>query len=222
MALKEDITERKRLEKEVLEIGAREQRRIGQELHDDICQSLAGTEMLSSLLSRELAEESSPKAPRAKKITEYLHHTLAAVRMLAHGLAPGVIESEGLPGALRQLAANAEEMFHIRCLCDCPDAVTVRNQIAALHLYRIAQEAISNAVRHGGAREVAIRVWSHGDRVSMLIRDNGCGIAQPIPQTSGMGLRTMSYRAGIIGATLDIRPETHGGTEIVCTFPKEL
>ena len=222
MATIEDITERRRLEQEVLEISAREQRHIGQELHDDICQSLAGTEMLSALLSRELAEESSSKAPRSKKITEYLHHTLAAVRMLAHGLASGVIESEGLPGSLRQLAANAEEMFHIRCRCDCPDAVTVRNQQAALHVYRIAQEAITNALRHGGAREVAICVRSNEDQVSMLIRDDGCGIAQPIPQTYGMGLRTMSYRAGIIGATLEIRPGEVGGTEIVCTFPKAL
>jgi PAS domain S-box-containing protein len=91
----------------------------------------------------------------------------------------------------------------------------------ALHLYRIAQEAISNAVRHGGAQDVVILLRRHEGRVSMLIRDDGSGISQPLPLTSGMGLRSMRYRAESIGATLEIRPGASGGTEILCTLPEK-
>ena len=217
-----DITERKRLEQEVLEISAREQRRIGQDLHDDLCQWLVGTELLSVVLANDLAEQSPANAARALKIAEGLRQAVVRARMLARGLAPAVIESQGLAGALRELASNAGEIFRIRCCYDGPDIVHVRDEVAALHLYRIAQEAISNAVRHGGAREVCVLLRPDGDRVSMLIRDDGCGLPRPLPQTPGMGLRTMRYRAASIGATLEIRPGASSGTEIACTFPKEL
>jgi PAS domain S-box-containing protein len=217
-----DITERRRLEQEVLEIGAREQLRIGQEMHDDVCQWLAGSEFLSSALATDLAKHSPAEAARARDVVKGIRQSLTRAHMLVHGLVPTVIESAGLAGALRELAANAGEMFHIRCLYDAPETVPVKDSGAALHLYRIAQEAISNAVRHGGAREVRISIQSHDARVTMLIKDDGCGIPQPLPQTGGMGLRTMRYRAGIIGATLEIRPGAGGGTEVICNFPKDL
>jgi PAS domain S-box-containing protein len=223
VALNEDITERKRLEQDVIEISGHELNRIGQELHDDICQCLAGTAVLAGVLAKGIAKESPGNAAKAQEISDYTRHTLDALRMLARGLTPAVIQSEGgLAGALFKLAANVEELFHIRCRCDFTSTVDARDETAALHLYRIAQEAISNAVRHGGAHEVGILLQSHKGRISMLIRDDGCGIPQPLPQTPGMGLRTMRYRAGIIGATLEIRPGAGGGTEIVCTLPKEL
>jgi len=216
-----DVTERRRLEQEVLEISAREQQHLGRELHDDICQWLAATACIAGGLAKELAKESSENAARAREVADNTSHTLNSLRMLARGLTPAVIQSEGgLAGALRQLAVNAEEMFGIRCRCDCEAAAEVRDEIAALHLYRIAQEAISNAVRHGRARNVSILIRSRQGRVSMKIRDDGCGIPQPLPQTPGMGLRSMRYRAECIGATLEIRPGLRAGTEIVCTLPK--
>ena len=217
-----DISERRRLEQEVLEISAREQRRIGRELHDDVCQWLAGTELLTSALAKSLSTETPRLAARAEKIVESIRQALARARVLAHGLEPSVIQSEGLVGALRELAMNAAEMFHVRCQYDGPARVDVRDEVAALHLYRIAQEAIANAVRHGGAREIQIVLQIEPERASMLIRDDGSGIALPLPPTSGMGLRNMRYRAGIIGATLDVRRASTGGTEIVCTFPRAL
>jgi len=213
-----DITECKRLEREVLEIGGHEVRRIGQELHDDICQWLAGTSMLAAALAKDLAKESPANAPRAQEIEDYTKHTLEALRRVTHGLVPAVFD-EGLVGALRELAANVEEILNIRCRCEFRYEVRVRDQNTILHLYRIAQEAISNAVRHGGAKEVTLLLLPNKDRFSMMIRDDGCGISQPLPQTSGMGLRTMRYRAGSIGATLEICPGAKGGTEVVCTIP---
>jgi two-component system CheB/CheR fusion protein len=217
-----DITERKRLEHDVLEISAHEQQRIGQDLHDDLCQWLAGTEFLANALAKDLARQSPADEARALKIVGAMRQANARARMLAHGLAPAMIESAGLAGALRELAANAGEMFGVCCHYNGPETVPVRDAVAALHLYRIAQEAISNAVRHGGAREIHILLQLDENSVTMLIRDDGSGIPQPQPQTSGMGLRTMRYRAGMIGATLEIRPGASGGTEIACTFPREL
>jgi PAS domain S-box-containing protein len=217
-----DITERRQLEREVLEISAREQRRIGQDLHDDLCQWLAGTEFSTIALADILKRESPANAARAQKIAEGIRQSLARARTLARGLAPTVIESEGFARALRELASNAAEMFGIRCHYDGPEVLQVRDEVAALHLYRIAQEAITNAVRHGRAREVRILLRSQRNHFSMRVRDDGRGLPPPLALTSGMGLRTMRYRAGVIGATLEIRPGARGGTEVVCTFPKEL
>ena len=133
-----------------------------------------------------------------------------------------MIQSEGFRGALINLAANIEEVLHIHCSVDCEDNVDVRDPTTALHLYRIAQEAVSNAARHGNAKAVGILLRQVEDRISMLIRDDGCGIPQPLPPSIGIGLRTMRYRAENIGATLEIRPGTRQGTEVVCSLPARL
>lgn len=214
-----DITERRQLEQEVLEISAREQRRIGQDLHDDLCQWLAGTDLLSRILAKDLQRADHPNAPQAAEISENMRRTLTRARMLARGLTPAVIESEGLASALRELAANVEGIFRIRCAYKGPDLLPVRDEGAALHLYRIAQEAITNAVRHGGARSVRIFIEEDARQIALLVRDDGIGITLPLPESAtGLGLRTMRYRASIIGASLDIRPAPDGGTEVRCVM----
>ena len=217
----DDATRRKRAEQDVLEIAGHELNRIGQELHDDICQWLAATAMLAGVLARNLAGESPENAARAREISENTRYALDSLRMLARGLTPAVIQSEGgLAGALRQLAAHAEKIFHIRCPYDCAGDVELPDHNAALHLYRIAQEAIGNAVVHGRAREVGVLLRNTDGLVSMLIRDDGSGIPQPLPQSCGMGLRSMRYRAESIGASMEIRAGASGGTEVLCTLPK--
>lgn len=215
----ENITERIRLEREVLEVGAQEQRRIGQDLHDDVCQWIAGAEFLTASLAKDLSRRSRALAARALEIGGSMRQALTRTRMIAHGLAPAEIEVNGLGSALSKLAANAEQLFQIRSLYEGPPTVEIRDRIAAIHIYRIAQEAVSNAVRHGRASEVNIRVQAMDGRFSMRICDNGCGIGPSRPQTSsGMGLRTMRYRAEIIGAALGINPGANGGTEVTCTL----
>ena len=120
------------------------------------------------------------------------------------------------------MAANTEDLFRIHCAFECATGVSVKNELASLHLYRIAQEAVTNAVRHGGAGEVGIFLRTEQGRISMLIRDDGCGMPETPPKTTGMGLRTMQYRAGIIGAAIEVRPAPGGGTEVICTFPSDL
>jgi two-component system sensor kinase FixL len=214
-----DITRRKRLEHEVLAVSAREQERIGQDLHDDLCQCLAGTEYLASALAKDLASVSPADAARAQKIADVMRQANARARTLAHGLAPAVMEAAGITGALRELARNAEEMFRIHCLYEGPETLKVWDSTAALHLYRIAQEAVGNAVRHGRANQVHIILEAKAGSVTMIVRDDGEGIPQPLSEPTDMGVRTMRYRAGMLGGMLEIRPGASGGTEVICTFP---
>ena len=216
-----DMSERVRLEKEVLEIGLREQQRIGQELHDDLCQQLVATEFLTSILAKELARESAAKEAQAVVIVECLRRALVATRFLARGLASPIVAREGLASALRWLAANTAEVFHVRCSYDGPESMPIKDELAGLHLYRIAQEAISNAVRHGKARKIGVKLQMKEGHGTLTIRDDGSGFSPGSSPTVGMGVDTMRYRAVRIGGTLDIRKRGQSGTEVVCTFPSE-
>jgi signal transduction histidine kinase len=135
---------------------------------------------------------------------------------MARGLAPALIDSDGLGGALRELAAGAEGLHRVRCRYVGPDLVRTRDPVAALHLYRIAQEAIRGAALHDGAREVELLLQPRGEHFAMTIRDDGHG---PTAPEAALDLRTMRYRAGIVGATLEVRPGADGGTEAECVFP---
>lgn len=217
-----DITERKRLELEVLRVSADEQRRIGQDLHDDVCQWLAGTEFLSASLARNLSEGSPADAALALKICENLREALSRTRGLARGLAPSIIGLEGLPSSLRDLAATSAELFRTRCTYEGPETLQISNQVTALHLYRITQEAISNGVRHGHAREVRVMLRSDAERITLTISDDGDGIDPAAIASPGMGLRTMRFRAAAIGAALEVHPGARGGTEVRCDLPRAL
>src|SRR6185503_17562674 len=151
-----DITEQKRLEKEVLQISELEQRRIGQDLHDGICQHLAGIEMMSQVLEQNLEKKSKAQAAQAEKIATHVRDVIAQTRSLARGLSPLVLESEGLMAALAELAANTEKLFRVKCQFECPTPVYLHDLLTATHLFRIAQEAVTNAVKHGKAKEIEI------------------------------------------------------------------
>lgn len=214
-----DITERRILEREVLEIGAHEQRRIGQDLHDDVCQWLSGAEFLSVALAKNLAVTTPTLAGRAEELASIVRQALARTRALAHGLVPSVIESGGLHGVLAELVAVTAATFRIRCQFDAAPTVIPPIGRPALELYHIAQEALNNAVRHGGADTVVIRLDQVGDRLVMTVRDNGRGLPPAGTMRKGMGLRTMRYRARLIAGTLELRPAPGGGTEVICSLP---
>lgn len=218
-----DITERKLLERKVIETSNREQRRLGQDLHDDLGQWLTATHLEARALSMFLKPITDAGAARADKLVCWMGEALQRTRMLARGMAPAVIETGGLSAALEELAANTGQMFRGRCQYTCDETVNVRNPEAALQLYRIAQEAISNALRHGDASEVSIYLEAMDDgRGRLMIRDNGKGVPYPLPKTLGLGLRIMQYRAELLGANVDIAPSHGGGTEVACTFSREL
>jgi len=217
-----DISDRKRLEREVLQISDLEQRRIGQDLHDGLCQQLAGIELMSEVLEQNLSRKSKTEAAQAAKIAEGVRAAIGDTRMLARGLSPVDVESNGLMSALQELASNTEKLFHVACRFECPQPVLLDDHAAATHLYRIAQEAINNAIKHGKARVITVRLTVQSNQSSLTVTDDGRGFVVKPEQTSGMGLRIMKYRAAMIGATLEIRRANGRGMLVACMFKSDL
>ncbi len=215
-----DITDRKQLEKEILEISAREQRRIGQDLHDDLCQQLAGIELMSQALEQTLAPKSKPDAERVGQIASHVRNVIKHTRSLARGLAPVTLESEGLMAALDELATNIKRSFNVEGRFRCSPPVLVKDQSVATQLLRIAQEAVSNATRHGKATEIIIHLKEQRGRINLVINDNGTGFPKTLPQRKGMGLRIMQSRAGMIGGTLVVENNPSGGARVVCSVSR--
>ena len=213
-----DITERKRLEKEILEISDLEQRRIGQGLHDGLCQHLAGIELMSEALTRKLKKQSNPASVQATKITEHLREAIAETRRLARGLSPVSLETNGLMSALQELVSAVAKLFNIECRFQCGEPVLMRDNTAATHVYRIAQEAINNAIRHGKAKTVVVTLTRQKEEARLIVTDNGVGMPKQMKNDAGMGLQIMKYRAGMIEATLEIKSPDGQGTTVMCTF----
>lgn len=209
----------KELEKEILEISDRERRRLGQDLHDGLCQYLTGIELMSQVLQQKLAAKSKADAARVADIGRHVREAIGQTRLLARGLFPATLESEGLESALEELALNTEKMFGMRCELVCDGGVKISNLAAATHLYRIAQEAVSNAFKHGKAKEVTIELKRHAERISLTVRDNGIGFSHDAANSKGMGLRIMQYRAGMLGGTLGVERNGEHGTRVVCSLP---
>lgn len=213
-----DVTERKRLERSILEISAREQRRIGQDLHDGLGQHLTGIAFLSKVLEEKLSEESVSESNDAAKIVLLVNDAIRKTKELARGLLPVVSDAQGLMAALRQCAEETEDLFRVKCrfLCDAPVFVTDVN--VATHLYHIAREAVSNAMKHGKASELVIKLSAAGDQGVLSIRDNGVGLPT-VQKGTGMGLNIMSYRARMVGGSLEVRRNADGGVTVTCDFP---
>ena len=212
-----DITRQAELEREILAISEREQRRLGHDLHDDLCQQLAGIQFVSQTLASNLTARSDPEAPQAKEIAQSIRHAIVQTRDLARGLSPVGLEADGLMAALRELAARTQKVFRVQCHFYCEPPVLVPDHSVAIHLYRIAQEAVGNAVKHGTASSINIRLAAADNGLRLGVTDNGIGIPRRIPPQRGLGLRIMQYRAGVIGGTLLVQREPMGGTSVVCT-----
>jgi two-component system, LuxR family, sensor kinase FixL len=215
-----DITERKGLEREVLEITQRERQRIGQDLHDGLCQQLAAIELMSQVLEQKLASKSKAAAARAGDIARHVRDAIGQTRALARGLSPVTLESEGLTAGLMELAANTEKLFGVRCWFESPAKLVVRSVPVATQLYRIAQEAVSNAIKHGQANRLNLSLQVEGDRLVLRVADNGCGFPPAEPKPGGMGLRIMKYRADIMGGALSVERNPDRGMTISCSVPR--
>jgi PAS domain S-box-containing protein len=215
-----DVTERKHLESAILEVSAREQRRIGQDLHDGLGQRLTGIAFMSKVLAEELAAESRPEAGDAAKIVNLVNGTIEETRELAHGLLPVVSEARGLMSALERWANEVEDLFKVSCWFQCSEPVLVHDEAVANHVYRIAQEAVNNAVKHGRARRITVRLGTENGAGCLTVQDDGSGLPEVPANHSGMGLHIMNYRVRMIGGSLDVRRcGERGGTLVACRFP---
>jgi PAS domain S-box-containing protein len=215
-----DITERKRLEQAVLEISVREQRRIGQDLHDGLGQHLTGIAFMSKVQEQKLAEKGLPEAATdAAKIVRLVNQAIEKTRELSRGLLPVLSDSRGLMSALQQLAGEVQDLFGISCTFLCMEPVLVHDDSVATHLYHITQEAVNNAIKHGRARHIVIALGASGGRAVLTINDDGSGL-QKVPSTNkGMGLHIMNYRAKMIAGALEVKPGRPHGAVVSCLFP---
>jgi len=212
-----DITGQKELEKEILGISEREQRRIGQDLHDDLCQQLVGIELLSKALERQLKEP--PQAAQAGEIAELIRAAIDHTRLLARGLAPFDLEADGLMKGLKILADRTSDLFRVDCSFDCPFPVLIPDIAVGTNLYRIAQEAVTNSIKHGKAKQIGITLRATVDAALLEVRDNGVGFAIKEQGARGMGLRIMKHRADTMGGSFSVQPGARTGTIVVCGVP---
>lgn len=218
-----DISEQRRLQREVVAIAEEEQRRIAQDLHDSTQQELAGLGMLAQTLVDKLAIECRdlPQASveactkLAKKIAGGIARAHHEVQAISRGLVPIQLGGEGLMDALRELASRTDDIDGITCAFKCEQPIEVADSLTATHLYRIAQEAVANALKHARPEHILIALECDHGRPVLLVADDGIGF-DPTQQTDGMGLKTMHYRASLIGANVAIHPVEAGGTLVTC------
>lgn len=219
IALTNEMQERARLEKEILEISEREQRRIGHDLHDSVCQHLAATTMAGQILGDKLAAKSAPETSDAREIVKLLEGSLMLTRNLARGIAPVEMDAEGLVTALSEFAANISQICQVECVFDCNAPPKIDDAATATHLFRITQEAVNNAVRHAKAKKILASLWNEKGRLELTIEDNGAGMPADWEKKRGMGTRIMAHRAAMIGGIFSIEPNPTGGTLVKCSVP---
>jgi PAS domain S-box-containing protein len=213
-----EITENKRLEREVQEISENEKRRIGQDLHDGLGQYLTGIACMVKVVEQKLANRDLPEAGDVKKITAMVNETISQARDLARGLSPVELENNGLQAALAELATRVSRA-NVHCVLKAPSFTKVYDNAAAVHLYRIAQEAVNNALKHGRAKNITVGLNTQNNQVELTVHDDGCGFPKHPGKSNGMGLRVMNYRAGMIGATISISSAEPCGTIVRCVMP---
>lgn len=217
--LAEEIAERERLEKVVLGISERERRSIGHELHDGLGQHLTGTAVTGQVLAEKLQERGAPESADARKLVSLIKTGIDQTRQMAKGLLLADIDAEGLTAALREFCANTTAQFRVNCSFAGQGDVAFAENGVASHLYRIAQEAVRNAIQHGRARHVVVSLRLIGQRVQLSVADDGAGLPPPAERGAGLGLRIMEHRARIIGASFAIERRPEGGTMVACELP---
>lgn len=214
------LEERRQLERDIVSVSEHEQQRIGQDLHDGLCQHLAAIGCAARVLADELQSKSVTEAHDAVLIEESIQHAVMEARNLAHGIFPVHVDRNGLATALADLARMTSRLTGVSIEIKEGAEVFLEDPAASMHLYRIAQEAVANAVRHGAAKQVNIRLHYVGSELELRIEDDGVGIASAqMKPGDGMGLRTMQYRAQAMGAAVEVKPRAGGGTSVTCRLP---
>lgn len=214
-----DITDRQRLEEALLRAGEDERQRIGRELHDGLGQEIAGIALFNNVLQTSLKLKALPEASAAVRLAELLAHTSNELRRISHGLQPLLRDADGLMRGIRTMVAVASLQDGTNCVFRCGKDVAVHNYDSANHLYRIAQEAVQNALRHGKPGEVVVSLTRSEDRVILEVQDDGPGFDPKSPGSHGIGLSTMKYRAEAMRGCIDLVRPREGGMLVRCSVP---
>ena len=222
MALTNEMATRERLEKELLAVSEREQRRIGHDLHDGLCQHLTASALAAQVLGERLDAQDLPEAIDAGRIVNMIEEAIGQTRDLARGLFPVRLEADGLVAALHELAGNLSKRFRTCCVFESkPPSLDVNDAAAAVHFYRIAQEAAMNAIKHGHAKHISIVLMTNAGKLTLGISDDGAGLPENWRASNGMGIHIMAHRALMIGGEFFVQREANGGTLVQCTVKLE-
>lgn len=214
--------ERRKLEREVVDSAEHERRRIGHELHDGIGQQLTAVLMAINGLHDDLAAHALPCAEKTLQVSRTLRETIAEVRGLSHGLAPVPLWERGLQHALQALADSTTHNSGVRCIFECPDQVPTTTEAMAGNLYRIAQEAVTNALRHAAPKEIRIGLECRDGFIVMEIDDDGPGLPETLPDGGGIGFRVMRHRTDMMGGRMEHGAPPAGGARIAVHIPANL
>jgi signal transduction histidine kinase len=215
--------EHERLENEVLAVGERERHSIGADLHDNLGQQLTALELMCTALKEDAAGHPE-LAKRLALMGKMLREAIAQTRSLARGLVPVSSDPEALQIGLAELAARINTLGRTRCVFECPAPVVVADRFVAGHLYRIAQEAVSNAIKHARAHQITVRLTQSTEALVLEISDDGTGLPKSTTRgtaRSGLGLGVMQHRARAIGAELTIGSRRAGGVSVTCRLPRK-
>jgi len=214
-----DLSERRALEEKILSISEEEQARIGQDIHDDLCQQLAAIGCLAKVAQKKLTASGCPEAQSLDEIVKLISKANTRARETSRGLMPVVLDAGGLMAALKELAESTARAFEITCEFRYDNPVQVNDTQTAVQLFRIAQEAVSNAVKHSQAKRVDIHLAKQSGNIVLSVRDNGVGIPDKAAKGTGMGLLTMNHRAQMMGGTVTVSQRPAGGTQVTCSVP---
>lgn len=217
-SLERAMAQRRQLEKDLLEISEREKRRIGEDLHDVICQELTATALFLKSYAKRLEGKEPSAAQTLTEAAQLVNRNVGIARDLARGLQPVALKAAGLTAALRELAANTSASHNLVCRLKTPKAIRLRDETLALNIYRIAQEAVRNATKHSGATEIVLCIEREADQFRLVVEDNGKGMRKR-GSRKGLGLHIMRYRANVLGGTFHVEARKGGGTKIVCEVP---
>jgi signal transduction histidine kinase len=218
-ALRREIAERERLDREISGVADRERRRLGQELHDSLCQHLTGTALTAQTLRDRLESRAAPEVEQAQTVIDYIEQGIDLSRNLARGFFAPELDAEGLAFALRSLAGNMTERFGVPCTFSGEESIRVSDATVATQLYRIAQEAVMNAVKHAQAQSIEIGLARTNRGVTLKVKDDGVGLPTKLPEPQGLGLRLMSHGAALVGAEFKICRNPSRGTSVTCNVP---
>ncbi len=217
----DQIEYKRRLEREILEISDRELRRIGSDFHDGLGQELTALELFTASLLAGLHKQAPNLEPRFREMSGQLQRVVREARALAHGLCPVSLAGDGLVTALRELAEGTRRMTKVRCEFAGQAGLAVTDPIVANHLYRIAQEAANNALKHSRAKIIRISLSRQGDALQLTVSDNGRGLDKAAIKGGGIGLQMMKYRADLIHASVEVTSAPKKGTKITCRLRTE-
>jgi signal transduction histidine kinase len=218
-ALTEQMAERERLEKEILQISEKERQRIAHDIHDTLCQHLTATALAGQALTQKLTNRSSPEGTDAKKVVALVEEGITMARNVARGLNPVQVDAEGLMEAFRDLAAKITQTTKIDCVFACDKPVLLDDTATATNIYRIGQEAVANALRHGKASRISLTLAQRAGRLTLTVEDDGIGLPDDWDKKPGLGTRIMAHRAAMIGASLSVEPNPTGGAMVACSLP---